>query len=201
MVMISSLTGELRRVEDGRVHVAAGSLVFEIMVPAADMTELHASLGGQVTFHTILDLEGDPTRGNLAPRLIGFLRPEDKKFFELFITVKGIGPKKALRALGAPVSRIARAIEAKDANELSRLEGIGRRMAEQIVAALSGKAQEFAAGAAAAGGRSPIDEDAILVCVHLGIGRSDAERLLEKVKQTRAGLTTAEELSREMLRL
>jgi len=199
--MISSLTGELRRIEEDRVHVQAGALVFELLVPASDLTELHGRLGNELTFHTILDLEGDPTRGNLAPRLIGFLRPEDKKFFELFITVKGIGPKKALRALGVPASRIAQAIEAKDAGELARLEGIGRRMAQQIVAELSGKAQEFTAGPADIRRGSPIDEDAILVCVHLGIGRAEAERLLEKVKQTREDLTTAESLSREMLRL
>jgi Holliday junction DNA helicase RuvA len=198
--MISSLTGELRRIDDDRVHVAAGALEFELLVPAADLTELHSRLSGQVTFHTILDLEGDPTRGNLAPRLIGFLRAEDKKFFELFITVKGIGPKKALRALSAPASKIARAIEAKDANELAGLEGIGRRMAQQIVAELSGKAQEFTAGAVVASSRAPMDEDAILVCVHLGIARADAERLLERAK-ARADLTTAESLSREMLRL
>jgi Holliday junction DNA helicase RuvA len=198
--MISSLTGELRRIDDERVHVAAGALEFELLVPAADLMELNTRLGSEVKFHTILDLEGDPTRGNLAPRLIGFLRAEDKKFFELFITVKGIGPKKALRALSVPASKIARAIEAKDANELAGLEGIGRRMAQQIVAELSGKAQEFTAGTTVAAGRDPMDEDAILVCVHLGIARADAERLLERAK-ARADLTTAESLSREMLRL
>src|SRR5580704_14355501 len=113
--MISSLTGELRRVDEDRVHVAAGAMVLELLVPAADLSELRATVGEQVTFHTILELEGDPTRGNLAPRLIGFLRPEDKKFFELFITVKGIGPKKALRALAVPINQIARAIESRDA--------------------------------------------------------------------------------------
>jgi Holliday junction DNA helicase RuvA len=199
--MISSLTGELRRVDEDRVHVAAGAMVLELLVPAADLSELRATVGEQVTFHTILDLEGDPTRGNLAPRLIGFLRPEDKKFFELFITVKGIGPKKALRALAVPASQIARAIEAKDAHELASLEGIGRRMAQQIVAELSGKAAEFAVGTASVPGRVPIDEDAIRVCVILGIGRSEAQRLLEKVKQSRANLTTAESISREMLRI
>lgn len=202
--MISSLTGQLRRVEEDRVQVAAGPMVLTILVPAADLTELHSSVGEEVTFHTILDLEGDPTRGNLAPRLIGFLRPEDKRFFEIFITVKGIGPKKALRALTVPASRIARAIEAKDADDLARLEGIGRRMAQLIVAELSGKLGDFTASSASSGGeasRPPTDEDAILVCVHLGIGRSDAERLLEKVRHLHPELTGAEAISREMLRL
>jgi Holliday junction DNA helicase RuvA len=198
--MISALTGELHRVADDRVQVKAGALVFDLLVPAADLHGLAASVGEEITFHTILDLEGDPTRGNLAPRLIGFLRPEDKRFFELFITVKGIGPKKALRALSVPVSQIARAIEAKDARELAGLEGIGKRMAEQIVAELSGKTAPFAFAGGSVSKRSQVDEDAILVCVRLGLARSDVERLLDKVKQAMPHLTTAEALSREMLR-
>jgi Holliday junction DNA helicase RuvA len=198
--MISALTGELHRIEDDRVQVKSGPLVFDLLVPAADLTTLASNLGEQITFHTILDLEGDPTRGNLAPRLIGFLRPEDKRFFELFITVKGIGPKKALRALSIPVSRLAGAIESKDARELSGLQGIGKRMAEQIVAALSGKVGAFVtAGPPTI--RNAVDEDAILVCVRLGLARSDVERLLEKVKQTHPHLVTAETISREMLRM
>src|ERR1700683_1836058 len=112
--MISALTGELHRVGEDRVQVKAGALVFDLLVPAADLHGLAGNVGEEITFDTILDLEGDPTRGNLAPRLIGFLRPEDKRFFELFITVKGIGPKKALRALVEPVGKIAEAIESRD---------------------------------------------------------------------------------------
>jgi Holliday junction DNA helicase RuvA len=201
--MISALTGELKQVEEDRVRVQAGAMLFELLVPSADIAALTAGIGQEITFHTIFDLEGDPTRGGLSPRLIGFLRLTDKQFFELFTTVKGIGPKKALRALSVPVERIARAIESKNASELSRLDGIGKRMAEQIVAALSGKAEPFAVGSAGALGaaRSPGEEEAILVCVQLGISRSDAERLLEKVKHDQPELVTAEVLSRQMLRL
>jgi Holliday junction DNA helicase RuvA len=74
-----------------------------------------------MTFHTLLYLQGDANGGNLEPRLIGFLRREDKKFFEKFITVKGIGPKKALKALAVPVGEIAHAIESKDAKFLVEL--------------------------------------------------------------------------------
>jgi Holliday junction DNA helicase RuvA len=200
--MINAITGELVAVADDRAQLKAGALVFDLLVPASDLTELSSSIGREITFHTILDFEGDPTRGNLAPRLIGFLRPQDKQFFELFTTVKGIGPKKALRALAIPVSRIARAIESKNSSELANLQGIGKRMAELIVAELSGKAQAFAASSSERiSARSPVDEDAILVCVQLGLARHDVERMLEKVKQTHPHLTSAEGLSREMLRM
>lgn len=199
--MISSLTGELRRIDQDRIHVECGSMVFELLVPAADLSQLHASLGTSLTFHTILDLEGDPTRGNLAPRLIGFLRPQDKKFFQLFTTVKGIGPKKALRALSVPIGQIAQAIEAQDANELANLEGIGKRMAQQIVAELTGKVASFAGDSLPVAARSPVEEDAVLVCVRLGLARADAERLLDRVRQAYPSVETVDALSREMLRL
>ena len=151
--MISALTGELRRVDENRVHVQVGAILYELLVPAADLTELQVNLGEAVTFHTIFYLEGDAARGNLEPRLIGFLRPEDRKFFNRFTTVKGIGPKTALRALSVPVGEIAHAIETKDNRFLVQLDGIGKRTAELIIAELSGKVKEFALAPTGKGGR------------------------------------------------
>src|SRR3954449_12244829 len=125
--MISALIGELRRVDEDRVHLKVGPILYELLVPASDVTELHASLGEELTFHTIFYLQGDASGGSLEPRLIGFLRPDDKRFFEKFITVKGIGPKKALKALVMPVGEIAQAIESRDARFLSGLPQIGKR--------------------------------------------------------------------------
>jgi Holliday junction DNA helicase RuvA len=209
--MISALTGKLKRVEDDRVQVEAGPLQYELLVPAADLTELQASLGEELTLHTIYYLAGDPTRGGLEPTLIGFLRPEDKQFFEQFTTVKGIGPRKALKALTLPVGDIAAAIEGKDTRFLGGLSGIGKRMAEQIVAELSGKVAKFATVAmrgdgkngqpVAASRRSAIEEDAIATMTALGERRTDAEHLLDRAKQGNAKLTSTETLVREMLRL
>jgi Holliday junction DNA helicase RuvA len=96
-----------------------------------------------MTFHTLLYLEGDASGGNIEPRLVGFLKPQDKRFFEKFITVKGIGPKKALKALALPTGDVAHAIETKDTRFLVGLPQIGKRMAELIVAELAGKVGEF----------------------------------------------------------
>lgn len=204
--MICALTGQLRRVDDeGRVQLACGPLVYEILVPASDLTELHASLGEEIMFHTLLDLEGDPTRGGLTPRLIGFLRLEDKQFFQLFITVKGIGPKRALRALVQPTGEVAQAIESKNTRFLVQLPEIGKRTAEQIIAELAGKAAPFAIRHAIAAGANPVPRNttqatAIDGAIALGIPRPEAERLLDRARQDSA-LSSAETLLREMLRL
>jgi Holliday junction DNA helicase RuvA len=208
--MISALTGELRAVEQDRLHLQVGPLLVEMLVPAADVPLLQAGVGQEMTFHTILYFEGDAAGGGgLEPRLVGFLRPDDKRFFEKFITVKGIGPKKALKALIHPAGEVALAIESKDTRFLVGLPQIGKRMAELIVAELAGKVAEFATAAvggamnAAALGRAhnAIEEDAIATLVELGERRSDAEHLLDRARQHNGNLKTTEALVREMLRM
>src|SRR5687768_15272884 len=154
--MISALTGELQRVDEDRLHLRVGPMLVEMLIPASDVPLLQAGVGEEMTFHTMLYLEGDASGGNIEPRLVGFLRPEDKRFFEKFITVKGIGPKKALKALVFPAGEVAQAIESKDTRFLVGLPQIGRRMAEQIVAELAGKVAEFVTVGATAAGKAGI---------------------------------------------
>ena len=209
--MIAALTGELKQVREDRVHVQAGASVYELLVPASDFNQLQTCLGQEVTFYTILYLEGDASRGNLEPRLIGFLREEDRRFFDLFTTVKGIGPKTALRALGVPVGQIAQAIEARDARFLIGLQGIGKRTAELIIAELSGKVKEFASAAMVDGkvarvgraSRQNFEEDAIagLMALDDRMRRPEAEAMLERAKQSKPDVKTTDALLREMLRL
>lgn len=203
--MISSLTGELKRVDDDRVHLSCGAMVYELLVPAADLTELQASLGETITFHTLFYVEGDASGGNLTPRLIGFLRVDDKRFFEKFITVKGIGPKTALKAFTIPVGEIARAIEMKDTRALLDLKGVGRRTAELIVAELSGKVASFVMTTVEKrSGRRSADEEAaiaVLASPQMGLRRVDAERLLDAARESNPNLKSAEQLVSEMLRL
>src|SRR5258706_13680705 len=203
--MISAISGELRRVEEDRGSLQCGPILYELLVPAADVTELHVNLGEQATFHTIFYLEGDAARGNLEPKLIGFLRADDRKFFEKFTTVKGIGPKTALKALTVPVGQIAQAIESKDTRLLLQLKGVGRRTAELIVAELAGKMKDFVSGTASAFApeikRETLEEDAIAALVALGEAEVIAERLLDRARQSNPQLTSPDTLLREMLRM
>jgi Holliday junction DNA helicase RuvA len=205
--MISSLTGILNHLEEDRVQVKVGPMQYELLVPAADVAELQASLGEELTFHTIFYLGGDPSRGGLEPTLIGFLRAEDKKFFDKFTTVKGIGAKTALKALTVPVGQIAEAIESRDARFLVQLDGIGKRTAELIIAELAGKVGKFAFPTtakirpASSVRRTPEEEDAIAALTQLGERRIDAEHLVDRARQANPDLKTSDALLRESLRL
>lgn len=214
--MISALTGTLSKVHDNSVDLSAGPIVFSLLVPAFDVEPLRPLVGQSLTFHTLMYLEGDPGRGNLEPRVIGFVRSDDRAFFELFTTVKGIGTRTALRALTEPIGTIAAWIEAKDAKSLTRLSGIGKRTAELVVAELSGKCAAFAlaidetasratgstrkvtrdAGAS----RPPEHEDAIRALVALGERPADASVLLDRVLTNQPTLRDTQKLVAEMLR-
>ena len=211
--MISALTGQLVAVrDDGSIDLAAGPIVVGLLVPAIDVEPLRASVGRPITFQTIFYLEGSASGGNLTPRLIGFTRADDRAFFDLFTTVKGIGPKTALRALTEPIGTIAAWIESKDARSLTKLTGIGKRTAELIVAELSGKCARFASLAHEASKSSaatpkvtaktftPSQEDAIRGLVSLGERRLDAEALLDRVLRASPALVDADAILAEMLR-
>src|SRR3972149_4755593 len=183
--MIVRLTGTLIEVNDDSIVVDRDGVAREVLVPHFAISELAAHRGQLVTLHTIQFYEGNHASGPLTPRILGFLHPEDRIFFSRFVSVKGIGPRKALKALSEPVRRIATWIEKGDAQALARLPGIGKRAAELVVATLKGKMDDLAlpesAGAAAQRAQlSDPQRDALEVLVAWGDSRVDAERWLER---------------------
>jgi Holliday junction DNA helicase RuvA len=207
--MIVRLSGKLEFVGTDSVHVSMGDLVHELLVPAADIPALQPKVGQLVTFFTLEYIEGNASFGQLAPKMLGFLRSDDKDFFNLFITVKGIGPRKALRALARPVGEIASYIALKDIKRLTTLPEIGKRTAEQIIVELHGKVETFATGSGArtAGGvavpmaLADFQQQAIEVLVKLGERRPEAENWVERVCQVDPTLKDAQKIIQGVYRL
>jgi len=204
--VIARLTGRLEQVSLGSALIDAGSGVwYEVLVPAFDVERLTRRAGQEVVLHTIHYVEGDPAHGVQTPRLIGFLTEADRRFFRIFTTVKGIGVKKALRALARPVSEVAAAIQAKDAKFLVALPEIGRRTAEQIIAELHGKVEEFAGEVRAGAGEAPAmpsaAAEAVAVLVQLGERRPDAMALVERVLAVAPELDSPQAIIQQAYRL
>jgi Holliday junction DNA helicase RuvA len=82
--------------------------------------------------------------GRMIPRLVGFLSPVERQFFDIFCSVDGVGVRKALRAMVRPVRELARTIQDQDVKTLATYPGIGEAMAERIVAKLRRKVGIFA---------------------------------------------------------
>lgn len=141
--MIASIKGTISQRLKDSVVLAVQNLSYEVFLPRTVSERIDGSLqeNGEIEFITYHYLQVDQSRS--VPVLIGFLNSYEKDFFELFITVSGIGPKAAIRALDKPISQIATAINEGDFAFLKSLPGIGPQRARQIVAQLQGKMARF----------------------------------------------------------
>jgi len=193
--MITRLTGILESVEGGQAVLAlsSGEVAYQVMLPAYLGESLPSRVGQRITLVTLQYLDSPNQGASFVPRLIGFAAEHDRKFFELFTTVKGIGNRKALRAMACEPAAIASAIASKDVKALTRLPEIGKRLAETIIAELSGKVDAFLSpgevsileaklGEGAAMAADPIGADAVEALVALGESRAEAEVLVARAR-------------------
>ncbi len=142
--MIARLQGVLAELDaSGALIGAEGGLTYRVLLPAYTAGRLGGSIGQRVDLHTLYYIESQNQGATLLPRLVGFLTPQDRDFFELFTTCKGIGNRRALRAMAVATEQLAAAIADRDLATLQSLPEIGRRMAETIVATLHGKVDHF----------------------------------------------------------
>ena len=185
--MITKISGTLERVEGNAIEVSIGPVVHEVLVPELVRRGLQARLGQPITLHTLEFLEGNPTRGNLVPRLIGFVSEVEREFFELICEVDGVGVRKALRAIIRPVGEIATAIEEQDAKALATLPGIGAATAERMIAKLRRRMPKFALLVARelpaeAGTTGDVLAETHEVLRSLGHSDADARRLVDALR-------------------
>jgi Holliday junction DNA helicase RuvA len=204
--MITRLEGRLERVADGRAEVRCGALCYELLVPAFEEMRLGPAVGQMIELHTLHYLESPNQGSTFIPRLIAFGSPQDRAFFELFTTVKGIGPRKALRAMQMAPGTIAVAISERDLNLLRSLPEIGRKLAETLVLELREKMGPFLGGTAQESGpattadpRAALARDAIAVLVQLGESPLAARQLAERALRADSQLATADDLLRAAL--
>jgi len=72
--------------------------------------------------------------------LYGFLEFAELEFFEMIIQISGIGPKSGLSVLAvAPIDTLKQAISIGDTSYLTKVSGIGKKIAEKIVLELRDK--------------------------------------------------------------
>jgi holliday junction DNA helicase RuvA len=186
--LIKKMTGVLGQVELTAIDVAVGPLVHEVLVPEMVRRELQGKVGQTITLHTLEFLEGTPGRGNLVPRLVGFLSELEREFFDLICEVDGVGVRKALRAMVRAVGEIATAIEEQDATLLATLPGIGPATAERMIAKLRRRMPKFALliarespGECVKG--SDVFAETFEVLRSLGHSDTDARRLVDALRE------------------
>ncbi|MDA1334809.1 MAG: Holliday junction branch migration protein RuvA [bacterium] len=129
-----------------------------------------------------------------ALELYGFNSMAELELFEMLITISGIGPRSALGVLSvAPLDTLKHAIASGEVAYLTKISGIGKKIAEKIVMELRDKL-----GGMESVSVSSEDADAIDALVSLGYSLSESREILHKIPNTIGG---ADERVREALKL
>ena len=201
--MISRLSGKLIDRRQSVVFLETNGVTYEIWVPLAIMKGLdrHLAQDGTLRLVTFHYHHVEPSRA--VPILIGFTNEVERDFFDTFITVSGIGPKAAVRAMNQPIPLIARAIDDGNLDFLRSLPGIGPQRAKEIVAKLQGKVGKYALipdEEETRGGNQAPDAaaEALEVLLQLQYKRAEAQTMIKNALSRNARLSSAEEILNEV---
>jgi len=196
--MICGITGKLQEKGTNYLILDLCGLSYEVFIPTCVMQGINESTApdGKISLLTYHYYQVEQAKS--IPVLVGFLSRVEKDFFEIFITVSGIGPRAALKALNKPIPSIAKAIDEGDLVFLKSLPGIGEQRAKEIVAKLQNKVGKF--GLIKDRGREEktackdISEEALDVLLQLEYKRSEALGMLKKVLEINSKVSSTEQL-------
>jgi holliday junction DNA helicase RuvA len=175
--VIGSLQGRIAHVGLDYVLVEVGGIGYRVWVGAGLLGRLRS--GGEarlLTHHLVRDDQ---------QALFGFASTEELAFFELLMTVAGVGPRLALAITSSqPVTKLQLAIVNGDADVFTSVSGVGRKTAQRIILEL--KEKVHAAGIAASG--AAMDSDVVAALEALGYTAVEARRAAGAVAGGDGGL-------------
>jgi len=198
--MISHLLGSVTFSGDRFVVLDAGGVGYRVNTTIENVRLAHRSFGeggvagresSPVQFFTHLAVREN------AMDLYGFLTRAELQFFELLITVSGIGPKTALSIMNvAPLETLLSGITAGDASYLTKVSGIGAKNAQKIVLELKDKI----GGVGSATGPALKEEGEVIEAIAaLGYSLAEAREALKEIPE-KAGKSVQEKI-REALKI
>lgn len=147
---------------------------FLIGVSAATLSQAPA-VGGKMKVYTLLNVRED------ALELFGFYSIEERKMYERLRAVSGIGARTAMTILSSLSLRdLSVALVTGDASALTRVPGIGRKIAQRLVLELRDKIEDGEltgpAGPAVRPRSGSVEAEAVAALTSLGFSGQEAER-------------------------
>ena len=131
--MISYLEGKILDKNEKFFVININGVGYKVFSHAGILEKIPA-LGQNIKIWTHLYIRED------AMDLYGFSDKEDLDFFEMLISISGIGPRSALGILEvAPVSSLKQAIVSEDESFFTKVSGIGRKTAQRMILELKSK--------------------------------------------------------------
>ena len=173
--MISRVLGTVAQVGVDDVVVVYGGLGFKVFIVPPLASELHK--GDEIELYTHLIVRED------ALTLYGFKTEEERKVFEILMSVTGIGPRIGLAALSVfSPNDLRRAVADQDAATLSRIPGVGKKVGSRMLVELGDKlglpAQLPEASAPSAG---VVEAEVKAALIGLGWNETKAESVLSEL--------------------
>ena len=132
--MIALLTGLIAHKSPDHIVLDVQGVGYRVHIPFSTYYELPEE-GGKTSLHIHTSVRED------AILLYGFRTRLEKSFFQLLISVSGVGPKLARDILSnIQPGPLAQALAQSDLGKLSTIPGIGKKTAERLVLELKDKA-------------------------------------------------------------
>jgi Holliday junction DNA helicase RuvA len=174
--MISELHGTLMNSNDRSATLLVAGVGYELYMSPGFLLELLTQYGQEKVFYTYMHVRED------RMELYGFPNTDDKKFFEMVLSVSGIGPRSALGILDvAPLGTLVSAIMQGDASYLTKVSGVGKKTAQKVVLELRDKVEKLGIKADASAMRE--DNDAVEALQALGYSLNQARDALKNIPE------------------
>ena len=168
--MIAFLEGKIASIAPDSAVIDAGGVGYRVFCGPATLTTLRE--GERTRLHTHHLVRED------QQALYGFRTTEELGFFDLLITVTGVGPKVALAIVSSrAVTDLQLAILQGDEAVLTAVSGVGKKLAARVVLELKEKVAAAGGAAAMAGGRTgtgTAESEAVAALQALGYSASEA---------------------------
>ena len=193
--------GKLIQKKENSLLLEVNGFGYEVFIPHGIMKCLNPD---ETEYELVTFYYHQADQNKSIPILIGFMNDIEKEFFERFITVSGIGPKAAVKAISESIPDIARAIDSGDIAYLKSLPGIGTQRAREIVAKLQGKVGKFGLIKGVVREekttllKSDIEQEAVAVLLQLQYKKPEAEKMVKNAITRNPDVLNSEELLNEV---
>lgn len=157
---------------------------------------------GRLQVGTAAKLYTQPIIREDAHLLFGFFTHSERDFFNLLISVSGVGPASALIMLSSlSISEISNAISGKDVALLQKVKGIGAKTAERIIVDLKDKVQKYSTSQEIISifADNKVKEESLSALEVLGISRKMSEKIADRILKQNETLSV-EDLTKQILK-
>ena len=168
--MIGSIKGTIAHKSGNYIIVETAGVGYKVFVPQFFLLTLKVGQEVSLVIHTYVR-EDQIT-------LYGFQTLSELEFFELLLTVSGVGPKSAIAIMSlAAIDMLKSAIASGDATVFKKVSGIGTKTAERVIVELKEKLKDEKSATPVAKEQS----DALDALVALGYSQQEARDALKNV--------------------